>query len=59
MSTSAPTPEYGAPYLPVTGTHPPRVDQSPPDALECGHDPSGGDCDGDCDGFTYFGSLGF
>ncbi|MEU9764016.1 hypothetical protein AB0D98_30790 [Streptomyces sp. NPDC047987] len=54
MSSSAPTPEYGAPFLPVVGSRPARPvehdDQEHDDVelYDCGHDPSGGDCDYDC-----------
>ncbi|MFE7524064.1 hypothetical protein [Streptomyces halstedii] len=57
MNPSAPTPEYGAPPLPVTGAHPPRRygkhdQEHDDDQLDCGHDPEGGDCDYDCPRFA-------
>ncbi|MFI9630108.1 hypothetical protein [Streptomyces sp. NPDC052042] len=53
MTSSGPSFEYGAPYLPVTGARPPRryVDDAQEhhvDLDDCGRDPSGGDCDYDC-----------
>jgi hypothetical protein len=54
--SSEPTPEYGAPWLPVTGTRLPADEHDQEHALEddfdCGHDPSGGDCDYDCPRFA-------
>jgi hypothetical protein len=52
MTSSAPTPEYGAPWLPVTDhvVEAPEDDFADPD---CGHDPSGGDCDYDCPRFVH------